>query len=105
MDSPFSTVFFNLFYTHVIVIISKNASSFNKINPVLCFSFGPSQDSALTFPNIIYIIASGDYILLIRFFFFHFYISVLPDQLKLLEVEGLSIAGTSDIMVTIEIKI
>lgn len=71
---------------------------------MLCFSFGPSQDSALTFSNIIYIIASGDYTLLIRFFF-HFYISVLPDQLKLLEMEGLSIAGTSDIMVTIEIKI
>lgn len=71
---------------------------------MLHFSFGPSQDSAFMFPNIFCIIASGDYILLIRLFF-HFYISVLPDQLKLLEMEGLSIAGTSDIMVTIEIKI
>lgn len=56
-----------------------------------------------TFTNIIYIIASVDYILLIRIF--SLYISVLPNQLKLLEMEGLSIAGTSDIMVTIEIKI
>ena len=71
---------------------------------MLNFYFGPSQDSAFTFPNTFCIIASGDYILLIRFFC-HFYISVLPDQLKLLEMEGLNIAGTSDIMVTIEIKI
>lgn len=56
-----------------------------------------------TFANIIYIIVFGDYILLIRIFLL--YISVLPNQLKLLEMEGLSIAGTSDIMVAIEIKI
>lgn len=48
-----------------------------------------------------YIIASGDYILLIRIF--SFYISVLLDQLKLLVRGDLSNAGSSDIMVTIEI--
>lgn len=70
---------------------------------MLHFPLIPAIIQPFTFANIIYIIASGDYILLIRIF--SLYISVLPNQLQLLEMEGLSIAGTSDIMVTIEIEI
>lgn len=76
MDSSFS-VFFNLLYTYVIVIILKKKKKrfflkkkkHTHKNPMLHFSLGPSQDSAFTFPNIFCIIASGDYILLIRIFF------------------------------------
>lgn len=64
-------------------------------------SFSPNQNSTFIFPNIICITAYGDCILLEVYLIF----TLLSYQFKLLEMEGLSIAGTSDIMVTIEIKI
>lgn len=64
------------------------------------FPFSYNQESVFYIPKH-YRYNFRDYILLIRFF--SFYISVLLDQLKLLVMGDLSNAGSTDIMVTIEI--
>lgn len=103
MDSSFLTIFLNPLYTHAIVIIEKKIHVFLLIKQNQCYIFLLVLTKTQSFIslNIVYIIASGDYILLIRIF--SFYISVLLDQLKLLVRGDLSNAGSSDIMVTIEI--
>lgn len=73
IDSCFLTVFLNPLYTHAIVIIEK-IHVFLLIKQTQCYIclLVWIKTQSFTSSNIIYIIASGDYILLITIFIFHF---------------------------------